>query len=84
MARANPSCGEERIATEFLVKLGLRISLRTVCRYMGRGLGGGGGAQPTPVGDLRPDPCPDSGCLRLLRAVTAMSRVLYVFVALQC
>ena len=42
MARSNPTWGEERIAAELLVKLGLRISPRTVHRYMARGPGGGG------------------------------------------
>lgn len=34
MARENPSWGEERIANELLLKLGLRISPRTVQKYM--------------------------------------------------
>src|SRR5262249_45708289 len=34
MAGANPTWGEERIAAELLVKLGIRISPRTVRRYM--------------------------------------------------
>ena len=68
MARSNPTWGEERIAAELLVKLGLRVSPRTVHRSLGRGLGGGGqGATGPPVGDRRPEPCPGSGCLRLLR-----------------
>ena len=37
MARANATWGEERIAAELLLKLGLRISPRTVRRYMSRG-----------------------------------------------
>jgi transposase InsO family protein len=40
MARDNPSWGEERIASELRVKLGLRVSPRTVRRYMARGTGG--------------------------------------------
>jgi hypothetical protein len=42
MARDNPSWGEERIAAELLVKLGLRVPPRTVRRYLGRGHAGGG------------------------------------------
>ena len=44
MARSNPTWGEERIAAELLLKLGIRVSPRTVRRYMpddwesGRGL----------------------------------------------
>jgi putative transposase len=42
MACDNPSWGEERIAAELLLKLGIRVSPRTVRRYLGRGHGGGG------------------------------------------
>jgi hypothetical protein len=41
-ARDNLTWGEERIAAELLLKLGLRVSPRTVRRYMARGNGGGG------------------------------------------
>ena len=34
MARDNPSWGEERIANELLLKLGLRVSPRTVRKYL--------------------------------------------------
>jgi hypothetical protein len=34
MARSNPTWGEERIADELLLKIGIRISPRTVRRYM--------------------------------------------------
>ncbi len=34
MARDNPSWGEERIANELLLKLGLRVSPRTIRKYM--------------------------------------------------
>ena len=37
MARANVTWGEERIAAELHLKLGLRVSPRTVRRYLGRG-----------------------------------------------
>ena len=33
-ARANRSWGEERIASELLLKLGIRVSPRTIRRYM--------------------------------------------------
>ena len=34
MAKQNPTWGEERIAAELLLKLGIRISPRTVRRYL--------------------------------------------------
>jgi len=34
MARENPTWGEERIANELLLKLGLRVSPRTIRKYM--------------------------------------------------
>src|ERR1017187_4848400 len=34
MARENPSWGQERIANELLVKLGLRVSPRTIRKYL--------------------------------------------------
>lgn len=34
MARDNPSWGQERIANELLLKLGLRVSPRTVRKYL--------------------------------------------------
>jgi transposase InsO family protein len=40
MAQDNPTWGERRIAAELLVKLGLRVSSRTVRRYMPKGTGG--------------------------------------------
>jgi putative transposase len=42
MARENPSRGEERIANELLLKLGLRVSPRTVRKYMPKRLDCGG------------------------------------------
>jgi hypothetical protein len=34
MARENPSWGRERIANELLMKLGLRVSPRTIRKYL--------------------------------------------------
>jgi len=42
MARSNPTWGEERIASELLLKLGIRVSPRTVRRYMPKSLAGCG------------------------------------------
>jgi putative transposase len=36
IARENPSWGQKRIANERLLKLGLRVSPRTVCKYLPR------------------------------------------------
>lgn len=82
MARENPSWGEERIANELLLKLGIRLSPRTVNEYLpGRPRG-----QPRDV--LR-----WSVFLRLQAqgiiacdffvAVTATFRLLYVFVVIE-
>ena len=38
MATANRTWGEERIASELLLKLGIRVSPRTVRRYMPTGV----------------------------------------------
>ena len=43
MARSNPTWGEERIAAELLLKLGIRLSPRTVRRYMPEDRGSGSG-----------------------------------------
>ena len=82
MARENPSWGEERIANELLLKLDIRVSPRTVNKYLAQ--------QPIgrPRGDMR-----WSTFLRLhgkgiiacdfLIAVTATFRQLYVFVVIE-
>jgi len=82
MANENPAWGEERIANEFHLKLGIRLSPRTVNKYLSR--------RPPrrPRGDLR-----WSTFLRLhaqgiiacdfLVAVTATFRLLYVFVVIE-
>jgi hypothetical protein len=36
MAHDNPSWGQERIANELLLKLGLRVSPRTIRKYMSK------------------------------------------------
>ena len=81
LARQNPLWGEERIANELLLKLGLRVSPRTVRKYMPQ----------------RPPHCPrgDPRWATFLRnhakaviacdfflAVTATFRLLYVFVVI--
>jgi putative transposase len=81
MANENPSWGEERIANELLLKLGIQVSPRTVRKYLPRRPG-------RPRGDLR-----WTTFLRLhaqaiiacdfLVVVTATFRLLYVFVVIE-
>src|SRR5712691_235538 len=47
MARENPSWGEERIANELLLKLGLRVSPRTIRKYLPKRLNHGRGKRAT-------------------------------------
>src|SRR5450631_3479670 len=82
MANENPSWGEERIANELVLKLGIQVSPRTVRKYLPRR------SPYRPKGDLR-----WSTFLRLhaqgiiasdfLVAVTATFRLLYVFVVIE-
>src|SRR6267142_2009693 len=82
IANENPSWGEERIANELLVKLGIRVSPRTVNKYLPRRPRG------RPRGDLR-----WSTFLRLhaqgiiacdfFVAVTATFRLLHVLVVIE-
>jgi putative transposase len=81
-AAANRTWGEERIAAELLVKLGIRVSPRTVRRYM-----------PSRPPRARPGTQASSTFVRnharsvlasdFFVVVTAIFRVLYVFVVLE-
>jgi hypothetical protein len=81
MGNENPTWGEERIANELLLKLGIQVSPRTVRKYLPRPPGG-------PRGDLR-----WSTFLRLHAegivacdfavVVTAAFRMLYLFVVIE-
>jgi transposase InsO family protein len=82
MARENPAWGEERIANELLLKLSIRVSPRTVAKYMPRRPPG------QPRGDLRWSTFLKSHATAILAcdffiAVTATFRVLYVFVVIE-
>ena len=46
MARENPSWGEERLANELLLKLGLRVSPRTIGKYLPKSSATGGTPRP--------------------------------------
>jgi len=85
IARENPSWGEERIANELLLKLGLHVSPRTVRKYMPK-------LPAAPRGGPRGDgrwAVFLRNHARLITAcdfcvvVTAGFRVLYVFVVME-
>jgi hypothetical protein len=82
MARENPVWGEERIASELLVKLGIRVSPRTVRKYMPKRPEG------QPRGDQRWSTFLKNHAKALVAcdffiAVTATFRLLYVFVVIE-
>jgi transposase InsO family protein len=86
MARDNVTWGEERIAAELLLKLGIRVSPRTIRRYMGRG-SGGGGERSRATGQrwatfVRNHARALVAC-DFCVVVTATFRVLYVFVVME-
>jgi len=82
MAQENPLWGEERIASELLVKLGIRVSPRTVRKYMPRRPDG------QPRSDQRWSTFLKNQAKAILAcdffvAVTATFRLLYVFVVIE-
>jgi putative transposase len=82
MARENPIWGEDRIANELLVKLGIRVSPRTVRKYMPKRPHG------QPRGDQRWSTFLKNHAEAILAcdffvAVTATFRMLYVFVVIE-
>ena len=85
MARENPSWGEERIANELLLKLGLRVSPRTIRKYLPRRLNPGRGKRATPqrwrtfVHNHAQAIVACDFCV----VVTATFRLLYVFVLME-
>jgi transposase InsO family protein len=85
MARDNPTRGQERIANELLLKLGLRVSPRTVRKYM-----------PKPLAPGRGRPAKSQRWRTFVRnhakgivacdfcvAITATFRILYVFMVIE-
>ena len=84
MARDNPSWGEERMAAELLLKLGLRVAPRTVRRYMGRWNGGGGRrATGQRWATFVRNHAQALVACDFCAVVTATFRIVYVFVALE-
>jgi transposase InsO family protein len=85
MARENPTWGEERIANELLLKLGLRVSPRTVRKYMPKHLNPGRGKRAmsqrwsTFVRNHAQGIVACDFCV----VVTATFRLLYVFVLME-
>jgi len=82
MARENPLWGEERIANELLLKLSIRISPRTVGKYLPKRPSG------QPRGDQRWSTFLENHATAILAcdffvAVTATFRMLYVFVVIE-
>lgn len=82
MATENSLWGEERIASELLVKLGIRVSPRTVRKYMPKPPAG------QPRGDQRWYTFLNNHARAILAcdifiAVTATFRMLYVFVIIE-
>jgi len=85
MARDNPSWGEERIANELLLKLGLRVSPRTIRKYMPKLPAAPPGR---PRGDQRRATFLKNHARGIIAcdfcvAVTATFRILYVFVVME-
>jgi putative transposase len=82
MARENPAWGQERIANELLLKLGLRVSPRTVAKYMPRPAPG------QPRGDQRWSTFLRNHARAIIAcdfcvAVTGTFQVLYVLVVIE-
>src|SRR5215471_9687306 len=85
MAQNNPTWGEERIANELLLKLGLRVSPRTVRKYMpGHCVGGPGKrGQSQRWSTFMRNHAQGIVACDCCVAVTATFRMLYVFVMIE-
>jgi len=85
LARENPTWGQERIANELLLKLGLRVSPRTVRKYMPRRVDYGRGPR---LASQRWRTFVQNHATAIIACdfcvvVTATFRLLYVFVVLE-
>ena len=85
MALENPTWGQERMANELLLKLGLRVSPRTVCKYMpGHCVGGPGkGCQSQRWSTFIRNHAKGIIACDFCVAVTATFRMLYVVVVIE-
>ena len=83
MARANPTWGEERIANELLLKLGLVVSPRTVGRYLRHLRPSGGGRQSQRWATFVRNHAQALLACDFFIVVTARFHVVYVFVVLE-
>jgi putative transposase len=85
IARDNPTWGQERIANELLLKLGLRVSPRTVRKYMPKRLDRGPGVRVTSqlwATFVRNHAQAIVAC-DFCVAITATFRLLYIFVVME-
>ena len=82
MARANPTWGEERIANELLLKLGLSVAARTVGHYLRRLRPSRGGPRAQRWATFVRNHAQAVLACDFFTTVTARFRVLYVFVVL--
>ena len=82
MARTNRTWGEERIAAELLVKLGISLSPRTVRRYMRRPRSMHPGSQSQTWSTFVRNHAREVLACDFFVTVTARFRLLYVFVVL--
>jgi len=83
MAAANRTWGEERIASELLLKLGIRVSPRTARRYMAPGAAPRSGGQSQLWSTFVRNHAHAVLACDFFVAVTATFRVFYVFVVLE-
>jgi putative transposase len=82
MAHDNPTWGEERIADELKLKFGIRVSPRTVSKYLATKRPGGGGADQRWATFVRNQATAIVACDFFI-SVTLTFRVLYVFIAME-
>ena len=82
MDRDNPTWGEERIADELLLKLGIIVSPATVRKYLGRGRPSGGPKDQRWATFVRNHAQAIVAC-DFFVSVTATFRVVYVFVVME-
>jgi transposase InsO family protein len=83
MAAANRTWGEERIASELLVKLGIRVSPRTVRRYMRSGSGPRHGPRSQAWSTFVRNHARSMLACDFFVTVTARFTLLYVFVVME-